>query len=774
MTTQARMDKRDKLNTPKPVTKRWSEYRAVLGTLLILSMTGQVFGQLLTTQALEPPPTDQIIIKFHSSDRAQATSIDSNYVARLSSIANVGLQHVRPMSGGEQVFKLSSLLPITEAKEIARRLGAHIDVAYAEPDYIMQPLLIPNDSLYRHQWHYHAPANALGAVNLPAAWDISVGSGSVVVAIIDTGLRPHADIDSDMTDSIGRVVPGYDFIATDIVANDGDGRDPDPSDPGDWVTADEARARGCRSSNSSWHGTHVTGTIGALSNNSVGIAGINWNSKILPVRVLGKCGGYSSDIIDGMRWAAGLTVSGAPVNANPAQVLNLSLGAVGPCTLGYQSAIDAITAVNSIVVVAAGNNSIDVSGFFPANCSNVITVAASDPRGDRASFSNYSTSMIEISAPGVSVISTVNTGLSVPVEDSYASYDGTSMAAPHVAGIVSLMLSVNPGLTPAQVLARIQSTARPFPAATSCATTRRCGPGIIDAAAAVAAALPAPTITSLDPVSATAGGTDFTLIVNGSNFLNGISIIRWNGSERATTFVTASQLSATIPAADIAQIGTASVTVVNTISGGGGSSAAQTFTITDPVLTLSSINPDSVTAGSADLLLTLNGVGFARTSVVRWNGRDRVTTYISSSRLTAILAASDLAVAGRASITVFNPPPGAGESSAQTFTVNDVQNVDAGKGKGGGGCFIATAAYGTPMAQDVRYLRAFRDQYLETNAAGRWFITQYYNFSPPLAEHLRQDGDLRALMRIALGPLVALSRALVDDAVLAAQTANRP
>ena len=291
---------------------------------------------------------------------------------------------------------------------------------------------------------------------------------------------------------------GYDFIVNASTANDGDGRDNDPTDTGDW-TADEDCEPGWQATPSSWHGTHVAGTIGAAGNNGVGVAGINWASKILPVRVLGKCGGYDSDIIDGSRWAAGLSVSGVPANANPAKVLNLSLGGPDPCPAAYQTAIDQILAAGAVFVVAAGNNNYEASLDTPGNCTGVITVAATNKTGARASYSNFGT-IVELAAPGGDtdagngVYSTSDSGAANPSGDAYKYLYGTSMAAPHVAGVVSLMLSAAPSLTPAQVLSKLQSSARAFPMGTGrdC-TSATCGSGILDAAAAVrsAAALPA-------------------------------------------------------------------------------------------------------------------------------------------------------------------------------------------------------------------------------------------------------------------------------------------
>jgi serine protease len=283
-------------------------------------------------------------------------------------------------------------------------------------------------------------------------------------------------------------VPGYDFISDSFMGNDGTGRDSNPADPGDWVAANECYP-GNAASDSSWHGTHVAGTIGAVSNNNLGVTGVNWNAKILPVRVLGKCGGTTSDIVDAMRWSAGLSVAGVPDNANPADVLNLSLGGSGTCDITQQNAIDAIVAAGTTVVIAAGNENLNASGFNPGNCNNIITVAATNKTGSRAYYSNYG-SVIEVSAPGGAqsfandpngILSTLDSGTTAPVNDNaYVYYQGTSMATPNVAGVASLIKGMRPGYTPAQVLALLQSTARSFPAGSTC-NTSICGSGIVDA-----------------------------------------------------------------------------------------------------------------------------------------------------------------------------------------------------------------------------------------------------------------------------------------------------
>ena len=424
--------------------------------------------------------TDQIVIRLVGGATFDGSALDAT--------AGVKLEHVRRLADGSYVLKLPNRHALGLVRAITQKLAGRTDVVLAEPDTIMQPFAIPNDTRWAEQWNMLAPSSGLYGASLPGAWDITTGSASVTVGVIDTGYRPHADL-------TGRFVSGYDFIGDTIVANDGNGRDADASDPGDWITSAENSSgwlAGCGVSNSSWHGTHVSGTIGAASNNALGVAGINWVSKVQPLRVLGKCGGYTSDIADAIRWGAGLSVADITANATPSDVLNLSLGGSGACSSTFQSAIDAAVGAGTVVVVAAGNSNANAANFSPANCNNVITVAATGHTGSRAFYSNYCTT-VELGAPGgdsklgKTILSTLNTGTTIPAADSYANYQGTSMAAPHVAGVVSLMLSVNPSLTPAQVTSILQATATPFPAGSSC-TTSTCGAGILNAAAAVAQA----------------------------------------------------------------------------------------------------------------------------------------------------------------------------------------------------------------------------------------------------------------------------------------------
>ncbi|WP_051786496.1 S8 family serine peptidase [Endozoicomonas numazuensis] len=448
------------------------------GSILLSTVTTVAMANELSNVSNN---TDRLIIKYASPMNAMAISSDPV----IANITGNQLLNVRPLTNGASVVDLGELKSLEDMQELAAEIAQQSNVLYAEPDYMMYPMATPNDTRYNEQWHYFESA---GGINLPAAWDITTGSPNITVAVIDTGIRAHADLTPN-------IVSGYDFITNTNVSQDGNGRDSDASDPGDWTPAG-ACGNGYPPSTteSSWHGTHVAGTISAASNNNTGIAGVSWNTKIQPIRVLGRCGGYTSDIVDGMRWAAGLSVSGVPANPTPAKVLNLSLGGGSPCSQTYKDAINSVRAAGATIVVAAGNSNQDASGFSPASCDGVITVASNKRDGGRAFYSNFG-SVVDVAAPGGEtqnpangVLSTLNGGSQTPGNDSYAFYQGTSMAAPHVAGVAALMYSVKSDLTPDQVETTIENTARAFPSvSTRQCSTSSCGAGIVDAHAALQA-----------------------------------------------------------------------------------------------------------------------------------------------------------------------------------------------------------------------------------------------------------------------------------------------
>jgi serine protease len=478
------------------------------------------------TTAMPEEMVSRFIVKPRHGSEKLRRSLQAEDATTLSQAANASLKIVRPMSGGAHVIALEQPVTLSEARGMAARLMRDPGVEIAEPDRVMHMASVsPTDPDYAtNQWHYFAPDGTAnkGGANLPPAWTVTKGLGSINVAVIDTGYRQHIDL--------ATVLPGYDFISDPAVARDGNGRDADARDEGTYGTAAE-----CGTSSavdSSWHGTHLAGTIAALMDNGLGGTGIAPNVKILPVRVLGKCGsGLMSDIIDGMRWAAGIAVPGVAVNPNSARVLNLSLGSDGACSNSMQAVVTEIVNAGKVIVTAAGNGG-STTVTSPANCSGVIAVTAHAINGDNAYYADIGPE-ITISAPGGGcgfanygnslcstsnsrgVYSLSNAGTSAASTDSYVSYSGTSMATAHVAGVAALMLSQNTALTPVQIKSYLQSSTRPHPANTTCTDSRylgKCGTGLLDAALALnQIAAMAPIVNLAKPYQMVLPNTSVTL-----------------------------------------------------------------------------------------------------------------------------------------------------------------------------------------------------------------------------------------------------------------------
>src|SRR6478752_2612488 len=413
----------------------------------------------------------QFIVSFKKTPGNATPGGRANAWGKAAKQQGVTVKELRSLATGGTLIASDKALSDQAAKDFMDEIAASGAVDAVEPDARMTAVLSPNDPRYSEQWDF----TAANGMRIPGAWDVSTGSGSTV-AVIDTGITAHPDLDAN-------VLPGYDFVSDATAARDGNGRDANAQDQGDWYAAGECGQTAA--SNSSWHGTHVAGTIAAVTGNATGVAGVAPNAKILPVRVLAKCGGSLSDIADAIIWASGGTVSGVPANANPAKVINMSLGGSGACGTTYQAAIDAAVSRGTTVVVAAGNSNQDASGFRPANCNSVVTVAASNPSGTLSYYSNCGAT-VDLTAPGgdtsVSgggILSTINTGTTTPGGAGYASYQGTSMATPHVAGLVALMKAKSPALTPAQVESTLRQGTRAMPGG----CTKGCGAGLSDATA---------------------------------------------------------------------------------------------------------------------------------------------------------------------------------------------------------------------------------------------------------------------------------------------------
>ena len=504
------------------------------------------------TALASPEPMARVIVKFKAG--AEATDVTANAPAaeQLSArVEGVVRRLGVPLRTGVGMADRTQLLMASglSSRQLAARLAQDSAVEYAVPDELRHRSVAPNDPRYAAglaapgpasgQWYLRAPAGAVrSSIDIEGAWSaVASSTSTIVVAVLDTGIRfDHPDL-KRVADG-GNLLDGYDFVSNSFIENDATpGRDSDASDPGDWVSAADvagvANTIGCTTSDiedSSWHGTQTTGLIGALTNNARGMAGLTGPGRtlrVLPVRVLGKCGGFDSDIIPAMRWAAGLDVPGVAANPTPARVINLSFGGAGACSAAY---LDAVREINraGVVVVASAGNTTGHAVNTPANCAGVIGVAGLRHTGSKVGFSDLGPE-IALSAPGGNcvtlvgdcvypLLTTTNTGTTTPVPLSEAYTDatqvtiGTSFSSPLVAGTAALMLAAQPELAPDDVRNLLRRSSRPFPTSgdsvsvpiceaprTDSAgepidqlecycTTSTCGAGMLDARAAVALA----------------------------------------------------------------------------------------------------------------------------------------------------------------------------------------------------------------------------------------------------------------------------------------------
>jgi serine protease len=487
-------------------------------TFLAFCLAAVTAGPAWAARTALPPVPGEVIVQF----KADATALRKHALAARGDAAAVrGMLDGRAATLAARVGRALEAGPAVGermqvvrarglgAAALAAQLAADPEVEFAVPNgrqRIVNVPLPPNDPLYLSgppvdlgaltggpasgQWYLRAPTAAavgapgdiVSAIDIESAWARTLGRPAVVVAVLDTGVRfEHPDL--RRTGDGGSLLPGYDFVSDAAVANDGNGRDGDSSDPGDWVSEAES-GRGdffdCEASPSSWHGTATASLIGAATNDGQGMAGSAPGVRVLPVRVLGKCYGTDADIQAGMLWAAGLPTGDAsvPANPNPARIVNLSLGGTGGCSAAYQSVVDRLTAAGVVVVAAAGNSAGGPVGT-PANCQGVVAVLGLRHAGTKVGFSDLGPE-ITLAAPAGNcvnvglgepclypIVTATNNGTQGPALDGWTDgFDisvGTSFASPLVAGVAALMLSQQPALRSAEVRSALQTTARPFP-----------------------------------------------------------------------------------------------------------------------------------------------------------------------------------------------------------------------------------------------------------------------------------------------------------------------
>ena len=588
--------------------------------------------------------TGRVIVKLRAAgSSAQRAKLQASQdrISALMARTGLKLRTARPITELLHGIRVEPAVVGEPIAATVERLRADPEVEYAEAEQWRYPHATPNDPVFSQQWYMQASsASTPSAVDAVTAWDTTKGSTGLVIADLDTGVRfEHPDL--QWAGSGGRLLPGYTFISDTLVANDGDARDADASDPGDWVVQADLSKPECNggtTANSSWHGTRVSGILGALSNNGVGIAGMTWSAWLLPVRVLGKCGGTDLDIIAGMLWAAGISVSGVPDNPYPARIENMSLGATGGCPQVYVDTISQLAAAKGVlVVVSAGNEGGPVDS--PANCPGVAGVAGLRHAGTKVGFSSLGP-QIALSAPAGNCVNTTggpclypitttfNSGTTTPGANTYTDQVntpnlGTSFSAPIVSGIAGLMLAVNGTLTPAQLIARMKEGSLPFPQTSTsvpappmchvpasasdlqtqeCICTldgQTCGAGMANASGAVNAALRPFAVV---PSSSTAAGGNVALDASGSSAAchHTIASYQWVSSDPAAHPVSSSSGSTTTVTAPAS--GSAPFTVTLTVTDDAGKVDQATVTVSSTAATSSA----PATAGTTACLTAIS------------------------------------------------------------------------------------------------------------------------------------------------------------------------
>jgi serine protease len=620
----------------------------------IFAKQAALLGKPAPASAASKQKVARLIVKLRSSDMARS-AMASGHVRQLSAMAGVGVKSVRS-SGDASVVSLDAPISLSDAKTLAARLASDPMIEYAEPDLVLRPFLVPNDQDFTpRQWNLLPPtatysgaldvtpavpprtAPAVGAINMPTAWDVTTGSSSVVVAVIDTGITNHPDLNGGNPAlpyapgsgaGVGnqlRFLLGYDFVSldtiqsvtpTDFRANDGDGRDMDPTDPGDASTVQEKIDNeecddGNPANQNTFHGTMTAGIIAANSNNTAGMAGIAWTVKVLPVRAIGKCGGSLEDMADAIRWASG-TLTGGPAipAANIAKVIYIGAGTAPGVACGptLQGAIDAAINAGSVVIAPTGNHG-ELNISSPANCNGVISVTAHSINGESTQYANIGPNggagpNPTISAPGGGTPAVLGVtpgadGIDDPTWDGFYIWStatpgltppgtgtinrtGTSLAAAQVAGVAALIKAKVPNATPVQVRGALTTSARPHPELSYCAPGRnrdnQCGIGLLDATRALQAAGPPVVVTPPVNVTVPVGGTaSFTVQAIGVESYqwvrNGVNIAGATGPTYTTPALAATDNNvAFVVNMSNSFGGTTSPAAVVTVSGGGSNS----------------------------------------------------------------------------------------------------------------------------------------------------------------------------------------------------------
>jgi serine protease len=705
------------------------------------------------TRAIRSRSKAQVV----SVSQAQTSDAD---VRSLSQRTGIAVSRSRQLTPSMHVVFLQKTFYGADVGAVLEQLRADPAVAFADVDERRYPHAIPNDPLFvptataTGQWYMRTPSTLTptsdaAATDAVSAWNITKGSSGTVIADVDSGVRfDHPDL--LRAGFGGRLLPGYDFVGEDVnagngnpvgtflVANDGDGWDPDPSDPGDWIDSTDLAnttvfpSKNCSAGNSSWHGTRVMGVLGAVTNNDVGIAGMTWNPYLLPVRALGKCGGLDSEIITGIQWAVGLPISGVPDNPYPADIINLSLGGKGSaCTSGYANLIDTLTGMGVLVVASAGNESGPVD--IPGNCPGVLAVAGLRNIGTKVGYSSLGPE-VGIAAPAGncvntnggpclrSIDSTINDGATVPGANAYTDQTntnlGTSFSAPIVSGIAALMRAANANLTPPQLIARMKASATPFPQPTGLAqcvagststaecacTAATCGAGMVNALSAVKAARN-PIAAVRIPAGVALGSA--TIDAGGSAAACGATIASYAWTGTGAVQIVSGAASAAV---NIMSTAAGTLTLVVKDSAGNTDTAVVNFTAVGTTSAAPSIAGTAASACITDMTVTpaapTIGAAFSPASVAVNAPATLVLTFANTNGFA--LTQSGVTLSLPAGLTLASPSPtstcsGAGltlTSATSSVTLADA-NIPAN-----GSCNISLSVKNTAIGTYVASVAA--------------------------------------------------------------------
>ena len=726
---------------PEPImTAIHSRLPQLAALILALGMPLLLHAQT-DTPPQQPYRAGELLIKFKNESSASAAN------AQVSRIKRSGrLEHVRLAAG-------------MDVDGMRRWYARQPNVEYAEPNYIVRKAAVPNDSFFDEQWALRNSGQSVSGtrgtvgadIGATAAWNRHTGNGSVTVAVVDTGIDYlHPDLAANIWRNPGE-------IAGDNIDNDGNGR---IDDTRGWNFVRD-NADPMDDDQDGGHGSHVAGIIGAAGNNATGVSGVNWNVKLMPLKVLDEDGfGDLADIIAAFDYAV----------AKGARIINASYAfecGVSP-SASERDAIDRARTNGVLVALAAGNDNCDndAAPTYPAShtLNNIVSVGASDAFDARARFtqatflnsaSSYGARSVHLFAPGKSILSTMHT-------NDYAFQSGTSMASPHVAGAAALLKSYRPTLNLFQVREILFKTASPKTALAGLAVTG----GRLDVGAAMDYDLNASTpiqpshlaMTPIHDSRIDLSWLDDSTIESGYR-------VEYRDDPTASFSSRATLGAGSTSYQDNAvQAGEGSYLAYRVRAFNGIGESAPTAEVSLIVPPLAPQDLQAASQGSSPRLTwsdrSSHETGYRVERAVSFGDFQQIADLPANS---VQFNDSNLLIGTqyRYRVRAHSTRSGFSEYSNTLSLTPLAASIGGG---GGGGCFIATAAYGSALHPKVNALRQLRDLYLMPNALGRAFVGAYYRLSPPVADFIARHDWLRAGVRSLLWPLVWLAEAIVPEA----------